>query len=480
MAIKGGAIVTTANGTTVVDRVQTAGPGQVNIPTEKINELGNYKSVATVRDTPDLTFSYESLDVSTETEAAITGQYAGRSVDDGAVTDDGLTSATAAFTSADVGRQVIIAGAGADGAEFVTTIESVTNGTTVVLADAVDTDVTDADVTITTNGFDLARSLPVDFANQFKAGRDDPDDPFKVIASVALPFLYLEQMSYRFGLRDNASQSGQFRGDSIFYNPGAVFVERVAGSGAANQVIATAHPAFQLGEGDHRRVLSVTAGSKRLVLGADYTEAYGAVVGGAAITTITLKDAVPASSYVRIVYSSPDAATYPQAVHPSASVKPAAVKGRDIDIYLGGYLLNDPVANQENRVGGVQGASIDWRVTIEKDEEFGNYYAVASDFDVPVVSGSLDFMPRDPADLLFRLRQMANLSDPTAVIGTSTSQPLPLDVVIRNPENSRPVKRFHVPDARFTIPGYSGRVQQKTTVSINWESDEGELLIFGR
>jgi hypothetical protein len=47
MAIKGGQIIHAGNGVAVIDRIQTAGPGQLNIPTEKIYELGNYKSVAT-------------------------------------------------------------------------------------------------------------------------------------------------------------------------------------------------------------------------------------------------------------------------------------------------------------------------------------------------------------------------------------------------------------------------------------------------
>ena len=65
-------LVTTALGfpllLVVIDRAQTAGPGQLNIPTQKIYELGNYKSVSTIRDTPDLTFNLESFDVSTEIE----------------------------------------------------------------------------------------------------------------------------------------------------------------------------------------------------------------------------------------------------------------------------------------------------------------------------------------------------------------------------------------------------------------------------
>lgn len=405
MAIKGGQIIHAGNGVTVVDRVQTGGPGQVNIPTEKIYELGNYKSVATVRDTPDLTFSLESFDVSTEVEELLTG---------------GEDPAT---------------------------------------------------------GIDLAKAVPVDFASQFKAGINAAD-PFAVVSSVALPFLYLEQMSYRFGLRDNATQSASLRGDTIFYNPGPAFVEETAGTGVAGQTVITAHPAYQSSESDSRRVLSVTAGTKRLNLGADYTEAEGTVTNGAAIVTLTISDAVPVTDNIRIIYSSPDSVQYLQTVHPDTTVKPAAIKGRDIEIYAGGYDPLDIPGSQVNKLTSVQSVNVDWRVTIDKDEEFGNYYAVGLDFDVPTVNGSIDIKPRDSVDFMAILRKVTGVTDDKQVIGTASSVPLELDVVIKNPEDGTTLKRIHVPDARFTPPGYSGRVQQKITISLPFESDEGSLLVF--
>lgn len=408
MAIKGGQIIHAGNGTVVIDRVQTGGPGQVNIPTEKINELGNYKSVATVRDTPDLTFSLESLDVSPEVELLLTNLSA-----------------------------------------------------------------------VPAEGIDLAKAVAVDMASQFKAG-EDAASPFRVVSSVALPYLALETMSYRFGLRDNATQAATLRGDSIFYNPGACFVETAAGTATANQTVVTAHPAFQSAEGDERRVLSVCAGNKRLNLGADYTEAYGAVSGGAAITTVTLRQAVPVDEDVRIMYSSPDEVSYLQNVHPNTTVKPAAVKGRDIDVYVGDFDADDLPGSAQYKLGSVQAATVDWRVSIERDEEFGNYYAVAVDHaDVPAVTGSVDIKPRDPADFMALLRKVTGVTDPLKVLGASSSVPLPLTIVIRDPnESSTIVKRLSVPDARFTVPGYSGRVITKTTVTLNFESDEGNLLIF--
>ena len=81
MAIKGGQILhvaggvnsTSDQGTFVVDRVQTGGLTGININEERLEELGNYEAIGTIRDIPDLTFEIESYDVTTEMESVITG-----------------------------------------------------------------------------------------------------------------------------------------------------------------------------------------------------------------------------------------------------------------------------------------------------------------------------------------------------------------------------------------------------------------------
>lgn len=81
--------------------------------------------------------------------AAITTWYAGmiaenRDVSDGAIMarQATLTSSTASFVAGDAGRQITVFGAGTAGANLVTTIPSLTNGTTVVLATNAGTTVT--------------------------------------------------------------------------------------------------------------------------------------------------------------------------------------------------------------------------------------------------------------------------------------------------------------------------------------------------
>lgn len=73
-----------------------------------------------------------------------------RTVADAAITSGAaiLTSATAAFTAADVGSAITVAGAGAAAATLTTTVLSYTNATTVVLAANAGTTVTGASCTI--------------------------------------------------------------------------------------------------------------------------------------------------------------------------------------------------------------------------------------------------------------------------------------------------------------------------------------------
>jgi hypothetical protein len=117
-------------------------------------------------------------------------------------------------------------------------------------------------------------------------------------------------------------------------------------------------------------------------------------------------------------------------------------------------------------------------VTLEKDEEFGNSQVVSQDFEVTAVTGSIDIKPRDYVELVKRVRQIAGVASPNQVAGPLTAPPLELAIVLHSPDTGAPLKTLHIPDARFTLPGYSGRVQQKLTTTFNFESDSGVLNVY--
>jgi hypothetical protein len=405
MAIKSGQVLHVGNDAVLVERLQTGGPGALNIPKEKIFELGNYKSVATIRDVPDLTYSMESLDTTTSLEGLLTRTSSGSS------------------------------------------------------------------------SFDLSTCKPLDLATPFKPGKDAPT-PFTITQAVGIPYLYPESISYRFGLKDNATQTVSLRGDSIFYCPGPVYVQEQTTAITAAGTVLTAHAAGQYTDSNGtRRVLSVTVGSDRLTYGTDYTVS-SAGSTPFEVATITFRDAVPSGTLTRIMYFSNVTRDYLQGVHTSATVKPAAIRGRDIEVWVGGYDPTDPTASTGARWGTVQSANVDWRVTLEPDEEFGNYYRIGQDFEVPEVTGSITLKPKNVDDFFAKLRTATGVGTATAAIGPNLAALLALDIVIKNPADGATLKRINVPDARFTLPGFSPRVQQKLTVELPFDSDGGQLFVY--
>src|SRR3954454_19508859 len=72
MAIKGGDLLHVGK-TVLLERIQTGGPGQINLSPEKVYELGNYRGIATIFDIPDLTFTMDSIDATAQLEALLVG-----------------------------------------------------------------------------------------------------------------------------------------------------------------------------------------------------------------------------------------------------------------------------------------------------------------------------------------------------------------------------------------------------------------------
>lgn len=420
MAIKSGDLIQVGN-QILVDRAQTAGPGTLNVPTETIYELGNYRSVAVVRGIPDLTYSLESFDASAELEALLTG----------AVTSD---------VAEETG--------GAD------QYSSIADGTM----------------------FDLGAVLPLDVVSEFKAGRSSAT-PFDVKASVAIPYLNMESISYRFGLTDNANQTISLRGDSIFYSGGSAYVETTVGSGVAGQTVTVTNAVIPY-HGDVlnpvKYVLGVSLKSgRRLFLGSDYTEAAtGTATDGSRSVTVTILDAVSASDTIRVVYQSPVAAVYPQISHSVASaVRPAAIKGKDIEVRVGGVTITD-------RWSGVQSVTVEERLTLSQDLEFGNAQAVSQDYDIPAVTGTVEIKPRDVDELLKRVRQASGVATDTEVIGANTAVPVPVEILLHSPDTGVVLKTLYIPDAVLTMPAFSGQVNNKLTVSFPFTSNSGVLQVF--
>jgi len=428
MAIKAGQILHVAN-QFVVDRIQTGGAGQLNIPQEKVFELGNYRSVGIVRDVPDLTFSLECLDVDTEVEAILTGSQ---------------------------NPQTDAAG----------------------------------------TKYQLALNKPIDIISPWKT----PHGAFTSVHGVAVPNLYLESASYRYGLAENSGETFSLRGDSIYYVPGAPWQDLRLGSDVVAGALTFEHgPALAYLEGGVTRyALAVSVDGQRLVRGTEYTDTT------AGITLLGAYAAPTAGAKISLVYGAAASASYPQSgqtpygtgaghlVHQDVSVKPAAIRGKDIDVFFStaipGVNLGAGVGVAvEIRWPDVQSATIDWSVTLEEDREFGNPNAVGRDAaDVPGVTGAIELKPRSVDAFFTRLRQITGISDVAKIMGPQSSVAGALRVELRNPDSGGStasaagsvLKTHYIPAVRFTMPGYTGTVQQKMSSTLNFESEDGVLETY--
>lgn len=395
MAVKAGQILHDAHGF-VIDRIQTGGVSNLNIPEEKIYELGNFQTVATIRDIPDLSFDLESLDVSTEIESLVL-----------------FRDPTAAV----------------DG-----------------------------------NEYDFNRSVPMDIISPFKAGQG----LYNIVRGIVVPHLTLESVTYRMGITANATQAFTLRGDAVYYTPGTPYYEQFVHDGTT-ATYAFANAAIPYSEaGDLIHALAITAirpdgTSQRLFFGDAYTDT-------AADFTLLTPAAVPAGSTLRVVYASAVAATYPQTVHQGVTVKPAAVRGKDIDVYMdfGAGLT---------RWTGIQSFETTRRVNLDNDQEFGNHHFVSSDYDTADVDGNFVVRPRDAVDLFTKLQTVANVPA-DQVAGVLTSIGRPMEIRISDPETGARLKTLYIPDARVAVPNVQGRVQTKLEVTFNFTSDGGNLFVY--
>lgn len=402
MAIKGGQILHVAGGpstTFVVDRIQTGGVTGININEDRLEELGNYEAIGTVRDIPDLTFEIQSTDVTTELESLLTG------------------------------------GSNAE-----------SNGAL----------------------FNLSNFIPLDILSPFKSS-----GAFNIVGGVIIPFLNLESMSYNMSLTDSATMTATMRGDSVFYTTGTLHYQVESGNGVTASFSFANGPAYKStisGSDYYALSVQVYDGTawRRQRLGTHYTNTSSGITFQAGY--------IPGAgtNNIKIVYSSGAAQTFGQGVHEPPPAKPAGVRGRDIYVRLGDGGATPTYTDWL----GVQSGNVDWRVTLERDEEFGNPQAVGQDYDVPEVTGAVTMKPASTAALFTQIQRVAGLSGTDIANATQDPPQLQLQFKIVDPSSGNTMKTLAVPDAKFQMPQIQGNVGQKLEQDFNFTSATGVLNIY--
>lgn len=479
MSIKAGAIVQKGRNV-VLDRIQAGGPGQVSIPEEKIRELGNYDSVGTVLDTPDVTYSLESLDASAELEATLTGNN---------------FATDAAGTEYDLGlcKPLDVVGQFKPGKDAA----SPYNAVGCAIAPYLMPESLEYRFGLTENG-SVSGQLRGDsiFYNAGSAYIQTVGAP--TILAVTNKALTSNVATITIGTHSisvsdsvtvagvDATFNGTYTvtavtGTTISYAKTAANVTSVAATGSvtkAGTTVASATP-YSLSNtaypynGDSstgvRYTLSVSdSKGQRYRLGVDYTES--ASGGGSAKTvsiTLTGTQLPGAGHQLYIAYAS-DVADVLSGIHASESAaRPSAIRGRHVTVKIGGVTWTD-----------VQSTSASWRLQLDSDRELGNDQVVSRDYDEADVTGQVQIKPRNVAAFFTKLKQITGVTEDYEVMGALQQATLSVEIIIKSPIDGSVLKTIYCPDAKFTMPGFNGRVQQKTTFDINWTSASGTLKVY--
>lgn len=482
MSIKAGSVLQIGRNV-ILDRIQAAGPGQVSIPEEKVRELGNFKTVGTVLDTPDVTYSLESFDASCELEALFLGRVA---ADDSAGQEYDL----ALCKPLDVVGQFK---PDKTAASPFTVVGSA--AAPYLMPESIEYrfGVTDnGSISGSLRGDAIYYSRGTAYIDEIGGGaRVVNVSKKKLTANVAT-------LTVGEGHGINVGESVTVAGvDATFNGSATVTVTTpttisyaktsadVPEAAATGTVTATAvtlaastpytleHTAYPY-EGDSttgtRYTLSVQDSTgERYRLGVDYTEnPTGAGDAKTVAVTLTGTKLPGAGNKLFVVYTSDVAATYDQLVHAAeTATRPAAVRGRNVVVKIGGVTWTD-----------VQSVSVSWRLQLDSDREMGNDQVVSRDYDEPEVSGTIQIKPRGVVALMTKLKQLTGVTEDFEVMGALQRAELEVEVELHSPDDGSVLKTLYVPDAKFLLPGFNARVQQKTTFDIPFTSQTGDLKVY--
>lgn len=297
-------------------------------------------------------------------------------------------------------------------------------------------------------------------------------------SGVLIPSYFPSALNYKFGVKSMAEQVVTLRGGAYFMNYGGYPIEEIAkGTGEAVS-FETKETAAVLRVGGHgsteyQHIFGVLVNGEIQLNNVDYVEEGGAKPGEAA-TKVKIKfaKAPPAEAVVRFMYFSTEAHALNQTVHESTITSPAAVRGRDIEIFVG------KIGEGAVKIHGIQDISLEATCTGEILREMGTYDPIGYAVTGTDTNGQISMQPQNQEAFYKAISEMTGL-ELTDVIGYINQYPIPLTMVINNPSSRGSVlKSIYVEDAIFQPPGSTVKVNTVSTFPIRWESLEGTFSEF--
>lgn len=408
MSVHAGSILH-VGGNNVIDRIQSAGLGDVRLNMETIREVGNREVVDKVPGDPDFSFTLESLNTSTELMALLVGKW---------------------------GASGVGASAAAPGA-----------------ADPIGTE------------YDW---LDAQRANNIISPWKDPSTGSAgvVEAGHLIPGYYPTRITYRFGVTDNATQSVEMSGGSYFYAKSAPVEQRHTGNGSTDTFV-TADDTVHYRRGGStgttfRDIFGVLIDGVLQSEDIDYT-----VTGGnGSPASIEFDDAPEAGADIRFCYFTDEAKAYPQTVHASVVVVPGAVRGRNIHVFVN-------AGSGYEKIGGIQTAELEGTVDGEVERELGTEDVTGRVINGTDANGSLSIRSRDADAFFDTLSLVTGVADDEVFGWFNEKSVELRIVIENPKNPGTAIKTLRVKDAKFQPPGTPARVNAATDFAVNYESVTG-------
>lgn len=469
MSYRAGKVLTLGGDSNIVERLQTSGPGSLNIPTGRIGETGNELTVSVERDIPDLSYDLKSYAMDLSTEAMICRR------DVNAMADGDI------LTFADAKPLDLIApikGAGSSKTSVRGVIWPYLTLESAAYRFGVGQNSTQ---TFTFRGDSQYGVMGTPYAKEFDFD-DVPTFTFdhtavKTVEVGADVYAYNVTIYYADGAckrlyhgHDYSNTSGGFTILDPSIAAAGDMVAVVYGSATSATFPQTIHSTASMLpgaiKGKHINVYVGTAPIRTFSATTANADATLTAAGGA----FTSADVGAAISGTNI-----PAGTVIGAVTDGTHIELADANGDPV-LATGSGTITATLAPQLVRWRGVQSIELTWRVQLEVDDELGNIHHVGWDYDVPELSGTISVKPEDP-EYLFDLWQQVGGAADGETANLTADVPLEVRVTIKHPKTGAVLKTFRVQDARIQPPAHQARAKQKFETSFPFSSDSGLLEI---
>jgi hypothetical protein len=412
MSVHAGTILT-VGGANVLDRLQSAGLGDVRLPIETIREVGNELVVDKIPGEADFTFTMECYTSTSEMMAFLTGKIGAQA------------SGSAPGASDPAGTKY--------------------------------------------------RWEDTQIVNVVSPWKDPTTGSAGVIeAGHIVPGYFPTRVRYRFGVTDNSTQESELSGGSFYYSSNAP-VENFANGTGSLAAFTTADVAVGHRKGggagtEFRFVFGVIVGQKLMIEGVDYTVSGGSITTPAAVT-ITFTTPPPTGvGNVRFCYFTTAAKAYPQATHADAAIVPGAVRGRNIRIYLGS-------GGARQRIASVQSIELEATTESEVEREMGSDEIVGRTINGRDCNGTVTVRSRDADSFIALLSKVTGYNAAEVFGYFNQGYTLPIEIAIVNPkDNAQVLKTLVVTDGVFQPPGTPARVNTPTDFGLQFSSQNGTFF----